>query len=143
VSLNAATIEFLLAKGLTGEDILQFAWALEGGKRIARPRAAANDTIARLSSSQRRDAYLKLVERDGERCCDCGCQAQIIWRDMGIWNADDGSAYTKVWPTSNLEVDHKQPLWAGGDNNLINLWLLCVDCHKRKTALEARERRRA
>jgi hypothetical protein len=102
----------------------------------------ANDRPARLSSGQRRDRSDQLVCRDGVGCQDCGCDESTIWRRQGLWTGDFGN-YTKVHPTSNLEVDHKTPLWAGGDNELPNLWLLCIDCHKRKTALEAGQRRRA
>jgi 5-methylcytosine-specific restriction endonuclease McrA len=102
----------------------------------------ANDKSERMSSSQRRARYAELVSRDGQKCSDCGCGEQTIWRRQGVWSNEFGR-YTKVHPTSNLEVDHKQPLWAGGNNDIENLWLLCIDCHKRKTAAEASQRRRA
>jgi hypothetical protein len=102
----------------------------------------ANDRSGRMSSAKRRSRYAELVVRDGQRCCECGCAEQTIWRRQGVWDGDFGK-YTKVHPTSNLEVDHREPLWAGGNNDVENLWLLCIDCHKRKTATEASQRRRA
>lgn len=30
-------------------------------------------------------------------------------------------------------ADHKQALEHGGDNDLGNIWLICLDCHKAKT----------
>jgi len=34
-------------------------------------------------------------------------------------------------------VDHRRPLWAGGDDSDANKWLLCHKCHDAKTAREA------
>lgn len=106
-------------------------------------RAPANDEVSRMGSSQRRAAYAKLIDRDGEACQECARGASTIWRRMGVFCTETEARYTKVWPTSNLEVDHRLPLWAGGDNDLENLWLLCIECHKQKTSREASERRRA
>lgn len=38
------------------------------------------------------------------------------------------------------EVDHVVPLEQGGSNDMSNLSLLCVECHKAKTASEATRR---
>jgi hypothetical protein len=104
---------------------------------------AANDRVRRFNSAERTKIYSNLCERDDEQCAQCGCDAATIWRRMGLYCTEENWQYTKVWPTSNLEIDHRVPLWAGGDNDESNLWLLCVDCHKRKTAQEASQRRRA
>ncbi|WP_316886413.1 HNH endonuclease [Ralstonia thomasii] len=37
-------------------------------------------------------------------------------------------------PVLKGEVDHKVPLEEGGSNDDSNLWLLCDECHKEKTA---------
>jgi len=37
-------------------------------------------------------------------------------------------------------VDHIKPLWAGGSDEDSNKETLCVPCHDRKTALEAKQR---
>ena len=37
-----------------------------------------------------------------------------------------------------FEADHVVPLAAGGSNRMDNAQLLCVPCHKRKTAKDAR-----
>lgn len=143
MSLNSAALKMLVDKGLSAEDILEFAYALEGGRPKQRiDTAAENDRTPRLSSEQRRARYAALTERGGPICSDCGCGEETIWRRMGV-NGGPGEQYTRVHPTTNLEVDHRTPLWAGGDNALSNLWLLCIDCHKRKTAAEAGQRRRA
>lgn len=42
--------------------------------------------------------------------------------------------------TAAMELDHTEPLWEGGEDNEANLTPLCIDCHKAKTALEARRR---
>lgn len=39
-----------------------------------------------------------------------------------------------------VHVDHIRPLCNNGDNSLRNLQVLCVQCHQRKTTLEARSR---
>lgn len=38
------------------------------------------------------------------------------------------------------EVDHKHPLHLGGSNDDANLWVLCTECHKAKTAQESKQR---
>lgn len=38
------------------------------------------------------------------------------------------------------EIDHILPLHKGGGNNLENLQALCIECHKRKSEREMRER---
>lgn len=35
-----------------------------------------------------------------------------------------------------IELDHIKPLWAGGNNEMDNLQLLCWSCHFNKTRLE-------
>lgn len=44
---------------------------------------------------------------------------------------------------SDHEIDHRIPLEQGGSNGDSNLWTLCHDCHARKTADEAKQRRSA
>jgi hypothetical protein len=95
----------------------------------------------------RQKAFAALVERDGDKCCSCGCAGRTIWRQMGTWSGIrwgsdpwERNRYTKVNPSSNLEVDHKTALSDGGDNSIGNLWLLCVDCHKQKTSAERSRR---
>ena len=69
---------------------------------------------------------LALKRRDGDRCGKCGGKPEWV-----------------------LEVDHKVPLWKVSHLpdalrrayfKLTNLWLLCSDCHKRKSAKESAER---
>ncbi|HIC7213966.1 HNH endonuclease [Burkholderia stabilis] len=47
-----------------------------------------------------------------------------------------------VWMPWRDQVDHDVPLEQGGSNEDDNLKLLCDDCHKLKTAEEARARAR-
>lgn len=101
---------------------------------------------ARPHSGWRKGMFRKLVERDGAFCAECREQERRVWRDAGQgwanddWGADeDGrpiSRYSAVNGSSNLEVDHKTPLRDGGTNDIDNLWLLCRDCHKKKTVAE-------
>ena len=86
----------------------------------------------------RKSMFDALVERDGDACSKCRAQEKRIWRQNGLctssWLGD--WSHTIVYPTSNLEIDHRTPLSVGGTNDIDNLWLLCVDCHKRKTSSE-------
>lgn len=54
----------------------------------------------------------------GYRCSGCGC----------------------VWVQGRDQIDHKVPLEQGGSNDDSNLQPLCDDCHKAKTAAEAKTR---
>jgi hypothetical protein len=63
----------------------------------------------RLGGRQRQLAYAKLVERDGEKCRQCGA---IV----------------------NLSVDHVIPISKGGGNGIDNLQLLCKICNSEKHA---------
>lgn len=45
-----------------------------------------------------------------------------------------------VWSPERDEIDHRIPLEQGGSNDRSNLQPLCKDCHKAKTAREARAR---
>lgn len=100
--------------------------------------------IARpTGATWRRKALASLIERDGDHCALCSVGSRVIWRAMGycsgpVWGEHpwESARYTRVVPTSNLEIDHRQPLSEGGTNDLDNLWLLCVECHKRKTSAE-------
>lgn len=41
---------------------------------------------------------------------------------------------------SCFEIDHKIPLWKGGEDNASNMWALCSACHAQKTENETIER---
>lgn len=91
----------------------------------------------------RRKMFAALAERDGHHCAKCRSPDRTIWRRMGVNSGElwgefpwENYRHTLVHPTSNLEVDHKVPLSEGGGNDLDNLWLLCRECHKRKTSGE-------
>ena len=67
------------------------------------------------------------IERQGGKCKDCG-------RVAARW---DGSK----WITKGLgEVDHEVPLCKGGTNDVRNLGLRCIPCH-RKADLKRRAKR--
>lgn len=60
----------------------------------------------------------KLMIRSGDRCEQCD------WYD----------------PTGRtLEVDHRIPLFMGGEDEFWNKWLLCIDCHRDKTVAEQQQ----
>ena len=58
---------------------------------------------------------LKIFKRDYYTCSLCGASP-----------AND--------PHVVLEVDHKKPVSKGGTNNISNLWTLCKDCNRSKSA---------
>ncbi|MDH3026827.1 HNH endonuclease signature motif containing protein [Gordonia alkanivorans] len=70
----------------------------------------------RTSTAAWRRLRAQVIIRDGNRCANCGA------------NGD----------TTRLECDHVTNVKRGGDDSLANTQLLCVDCHRTKTAAEAR-----
>jgi hypothetical protein len=71
----------------------------------------SNKTERNVSKSTR----FKVLKRDNYRCRICGV------------NADNGAS---------LEVDHIKPLAKGGSNSIDNLWTLCDNCNRGKSATE-------
>lgn len=156
MNLNAASLRILLAKGMTLEDVADFVAAKErtrdltGAERQRRCRAKAKGTPnGRKGTSWRNRVFVQLIARDGSHCIECGEGERTIWRKAGFANNDDWgwcedgravSQYSAVNPSSNLEVEHTVPLSEGGTNDLENLRLLCVECHKVKTSAERSSR---
>ncbi len=96
----------------------------------------------RLSSKERAAIYRRIVVRDGEHCQSCLCPQRTIWRRQGTCTSSTYGEWPHciVYPTSSLEVEHAVALRDGGTNQIDNLRLLCIDCHKRKTGQEATAR---
>lgn len=102
------------------------------------------DRVKRATGKHwRRQMAERVAERDGAFCAECGSADRVVWRNIGYGAGDqwgdnpwERHQLTRVHPCSALELDHKTPLSQGGSNNLDNLWLLCVPCHKRKTSAE-------
>lgn len=63
-------------------------------------------------------------------------RARILTRDGGMCQCEacQGAGYTAT------EVDHRIPLWEGGTDDDANLQAVNTECHKAKTAAEARRR---
>ncbi len=93
-----------------------------------------------------------LIERDGERCADCG-EAPHSWQPQKppyiIYGWYGGGKYCRIEWRLMLEVDHKIPLWKVAHLPVAkrreyfkigNLQLRCPKCHKRKSAKEAADR---
>lgn len=59
-----------------------------------------------------------IFDRDNGFCCDCARQLDFF-----------------VSPVE-FNVDHKVPVWQGGETSVANLHILCLDCHRKKSALE-------
>lgn len=106
--MNADAIEILLAKGLSGSDILEVARVMEaaepprssGAERQARYRARGGGNIP---ETMRQEVF----ERDGWACLDCGSDQYLC-------------------------ADHIIPVSKGGETSFDNLQTLCLPCNSRK-----------
>lgn len=85
----------------------------------------------------------QVATRDGAVCIQCGVSERTIWRKAGygsgdLWGEDPWESYrfSRVHPSSNLELEHTRPLSEGGTNSLSNMRLMCIDCHKLKSSAE-------
>lgn len=83
--------------------------------------APKKDAPRRKGSKWRAKQFAALCERDGGVCQNCSCPHRIIWREAGRYvTVGERHHYTKVNPSSVLEVDHRIPLSEGGSNDLEN-----------------------
>lgn len=106
--MNADAIALLLAKGLSGEDILELARVMEasepqrssGAERQARYRARGG---GKIPETMRQEVF----ERDGWACLDCGSDQYLC-------------------------ADHIIPVSKGGETSFDNLQTLCLPCNSRK-----------
>lgn len=87
------------------------------------PREGEPDCLVAWNRSRTWDARHALSRVGGEQltCGECGVEC--------------GGPGQPSW-----EADHKLALEDGGEHALENLWVLCVPCHREKTAQEARDR---
>ncbi|RAX32402.1 UNVERIFIED_CONTAM: HNH endonuclease [Escherichia coli] len=68
----------------------------------------------RISGRARVSLKRRIWQRDGGRCCLCGRVADLC----------------------DSELDHRIALQFGGGNEEANLWTLCTECHRLKSARE-------
>lgn len=94
------------------------------------------DRQPRKCSKWRKRVFDVLCKNHGPQCVDCGQPHKLIWRAASVYvNSEWGNArYTLVNCSSILEVDHIIELADGGSNDIENLQLLCVACHRGKTS---------
>lgn len=64
-------------------------------------------------------------------------------RREAVIKSQDGACKRSYCEAPAVDVDHILPLWSGGTNANDNLEGLCTDCHKQKTAAEAKARAKA
>lgn len=94
-------------------------------KIVQKPRRTwCSDECYKLWNGFRQQIY----ERDGGTCQICSC---IMERP--------NPSFPWILPRDAI-VDHIIPLADGGKHSWDNMQLLCVDCHKAKTAEEASKR---
>jgi 5-methylcytosine-specific restriction endonuclease McrA len=109
MSLNAATIAVLLAKGLSGVDILDVARAMEvTTDSTSAERQARYRERRKLQQSDWDALRGRVFERDGFECQYCGAK-------------------------ENLHCDHVLPLIQGGANDIENLTTACRSCNCAKS----------
>jgi 5-methylcytosine-specific restriction endonuclease McrA len=65
---------------------------------------------------------------------------RILTRDAGQCRCTECKTTWRILPAH--EVDHRVPLWAGGQETDANRYAINRDCHKAKTAREAAARAR-
>ena len=65
----------------------------------------------------------RLIKQSGKRCQGCGWQAPKNVHEQALARQE-----------GTFELDHKVPLSRGGNNDISNLWVLCLPCHDGKTA---------
>lgn len=98
----------------------------------------------RKGSGWRARMATRVAARDGNHCAQCRSPQTTIWRKNGCGTSPLSEfRHTLVYPTSNLELDHKIALHVGGDNDFSNLQLLCNACHRTKTSKEQSARLKA
>lgn len=144
-------------------------WCGEVIDRDLHPRARSwHPACVREWEDQRPDVMRHRVwKRDGGRCQVCGTLVSDLEARLRGFLATRLLARSGGVPTRALRMagrmagatglprhlarvatgevrgwamDHREPLWAGGANTLDNCQLLCVTCHRDKTAREATER---
>ena len=113
--MNAAAIQLLVDKGLSAEDILDVARALENQSYGATTAKRTRDYRKRRNLSDKEWAALtaQVIERDGWICAYCDCDLE---------NA----------PDIRHAIDHVMPLSRGGTNDLDNLVMSCQPCNSSK-----------
>lgn len=102
-------------------------------------------TEKRKATGWKKRMFEQVAERDGRQCAQCRDPFRVLPRPGGLGNTWDEHAHllTKIIWASNLELDHKLALHAGGSNEIDNLWLLCRSCHRLKTSAEQSARLKA
>jgi len=139
------TIEFSDAERGTcrwcGETILY----REGPKcgEVDRRRRWHPECVEAYDASDPREARRALRKRDRGVCVECRLDTKKLAREVKGKGRTRKLRERGFKPRSSLwEVDHIVPLVDGGSFDFENLQTLCIPCHKRKTAEEARERAR-
>ena len=122
-----------------GEPILHGPGPKEG-KVDARRRwhPACVDTY---NASDPRELRRRVRKRDRGICRECGLDTNRLRREVRGRGRAKKLRERGFLPRRSLwELDHVVPLIEGGSHELDNLQTLCVPCHRKKTAAEARQR---
>ncbi len=123
-----------------GEPILH-----ESGSKQGKPdfrRRWHPDCVDFYNQSDPREARRTVRKRDRGHCAECGLDTNALRRKIRGRGSHRRLRELGFKPRKSLwELDHIVPLIDGGGHELSNLQTLCTPCHKRKTALEASQRR--
>jgi 5-methylcytosine-specific restriction endonuclease McrA len=67
----------------------------------------------------------KVYSRSHGKCVICGCKTSAEWKLLTTPGSLRRRFY--LW---DAEIHHKKPVIDGGTNDISNLILLCIPCHK-------------
>ena len=107
--------KLVAAKSETGADILR--------RRLEAAEADKAALSARVAELEEAIFDMRITRRSVSETKKKRVAAEQAWRCAGCDNT----------LSHVFEVDHKTPLFAGGDNSEANLQALCRECHGKKT----------
>ncbi len=134
--IRSERADFFVYKRATWHD---WCWRYANLVRSADPGAIASRRGERLYSCAACAFPIELAQGAGRRWSSVGC---VPWVSRAALVAGLSPLDLEKMKGGG-EVDHIIPLWAGGIAHLSNLQVLCVPCHRAKTATEAWQRSRA
>ena len=84
--------------------------------------------------------HAKVVNREKQKQRGKTPVAARLYRTVRAVGAERCAACVLLFPARFLRIDHVVPLVDGGRDVMGNLQILCADCHRVKSSVEASER---